>query len=213
MSALLFYFAAICALVYLPLTTRPPSILRSVFKTAAVMALSAAALLGGGSWLLALALGLCAIGDYFLSRDGDNAFMAGVGAFAAGHLAYIVLFMTRPEGEISLLAGPAQVAVMLGLTALGVVMSRVLGPRAGDLRGAVLCYIPIILGMGIAALTLPADLYALALPAAFAFMASDVILAFETFVLPADHQARRITPYAIWPLYWGAQAGFFAAFG
>jgi hypothetical protein len=43
-------------------------------------------------------------------------------------------------------------------------------------------------------------------------MPSDRVLAAETFVLAQDHPLRRITPYAVWPLYWGAQAGFLAAF-
>ena len=50
------------------------------------------------------------------------------------------------------------------------------------------------------------------LPAALAFVASDVVLAFETFVLPEGHRFRRIAPYAVWPLYWGAQLGFWYAF-
>jgi uncharacterized membrane protein YhhN len=53
---------------------------------------------------------------------------------------------------------------------------------------------------------------ALVLPAALAFMASDITLAFETFVLAEDHPARRATPYMVWPLYWGAQAAFLLAF-
>jgi hypothetical protein len=43
-------------------------------------------------------------------------------------------------------------------------------------------------------------------------MASDVILAFETFVLPTNHALRRYAPYLVWPLYWGAQAGFYLSF-
>jgi hypothetical protein len=37
-------------------------------------------------------------------------------------------------------------------------------------------------------------------------MASDLSLAFATVVLPKDHPALKVTPYAVWPLYWGAQA-------
>ncbi len=85
--------------------------------------------------------------------------------------------------------------------------------RAGDLRGPVLAYIPIILGMGIAVLSLP-ETGALrwALPAAIAFIVSDLILATEMFLLPPDHPALKLTPYLIWPLYWGAQAGLLIAF-
>ena len=51
-----------------------------------------------------------------------------------------------------------------------------------------------------------------ALIPALAFILSDIVLATESFVLRDDHPARRWTPYAVWPLYWGAQAGFWAAF-
>ncbi len=74
-------------------------------------------------------------------------------------------------------------------------------------------YIPVILGMGIAALALPGQgMLVWVLPAALAFVASDLVLAFETFILPKDHPVMRVTPYVVWPLYWGAQAGFLAAF-
>ncbi len=78
---------------------------------------------------------------------------------------------------------------------------------------AVLAYIPIILSMAVAAMTLPVQgALVWVLPAAISFMVSDMVLAVETFVLSDDHALRRYTPYAIWSLYWGAQVGFFAAF-
>lgn len=98
---------------------------------------------------------------------------------------------------------------MMGLVALGVAIALVLGPRAGPLLIPVLIYIPIIVGMGLAALTLPhTGAVAWLLPAALAFIVSDIILAIEKFRLAADHAARRVTPWMIWGLYWGAQAGF-----
>ncbi|WP_291732660.1 lysoplasmalogenase [Leisingera sp. F5] len=202
--------AAICAAGYLFLTAQPPGILRSLAKTAAVALLALGGGLAGAPLLLVLALGLCALGDLFLSRDGESAFMAGVGAFAAGHLAYAALFLTRPDSDpVRVMQMPAA-AVAAGLLVLGLIMMRVLAPRAGALKAPVLAYIPIILGMGAAALTLPFGTWVFA--AACAFMLSDMILAAETFVLSDEHPLRRITPYAVWVLYWGAQAGFLAAF-
>lgn len=202
--------AAACALIYLLLAAQPPGVLRSLLKTASVALLALAALLLGAPWLLAVALGLCALGDLFLSRDGEGAFMAGVGAFAAGHLAYAVLFLTREASDPARLLQMPGIAIAAALLVLGLVMARILSPRAGALKGPVLAYIPIILGMGAAALTLPFGSWVFA--AACAFMLSDMVLAAETFVLPDDHALRRITPFAVWPLYWGAQAGFLAAF-
>ena len=163
--------------------------------------------------LLALGLLLCALGDYCLFRDGEGAFMAGVGAFAAGHLAYAVLFLTREASDPARLLQMPGIAIAAALLVLGLVMARILAPRAGALKGPVLAYIPIILSMGAAAATLPGQgALVWALPAALAFVASDVVLAFETFVLPEGHRFRRIAPYAVWPLYWGAQLGFWYAF-
>lgn len=201
--------ALLCALAYLGLTARPASALRSAVKTAAVALLALAAAAGGAPALLVLALALCALGDFCLSRPGAPAFMAGVGAFAAGHLAYIALFLSREAADPARLTGLPQLAALTGLIALGAMMARLLAPRAGALRGAVLAYIPVILGMAAAALTLPS---ALAVAAAAAFLLSDIVLALETFVLAPGHPLRRAAPYAIWPLYWGAQAGFLAAF-
>lgn len=202
-----------CALAYLGLTARPPGPLRSAVKTASVALLALAALQGGAPAALAVALALCALGDWFLSREGERAFMAGIGAFAAGHLAYVVLFLSHPAADLARLAGAPQLWVVLAVIAAGAAMAAVLAPRAGALRGPVLAYVPIILGMGVAALALPpVGALALAAPAALAFILSDMVLAAETFLLPADHPARRVAPYAVWPLYWGAQAGFFAAF-
>ncbi|NSY38397.1 signal recognition particle-docking protein FtsY [Leisingera sp. ANG59] len=194
-----------CALIYLFLAAQPPGLLRSVLKTASVALLAVAALLADAPLLLALALALCALGDLFLSRDGEAAFMAGVGAFAAGHLAYAVLFLTREASDAARLLQMPGAAFAAGLLVLGLMMAKILAPRAGALKGAVLGYIPIILGMGAAALTLPFGSWVFA--AACAFMLSDMVLAAETFVLPEDHALRRITPYTVWPLYWGGASG------
>ncbi|MFV1496483.1 lysoplasmalogenase [Phaeobacter sp. JH20_02] len=208
--------AALFALLYLGLTARPTSVLRSATKTLAVLLLAIAAWLGGGPVLLTLALGLCAIGDFCLSRDGEGAFMAGVGAFAAGHLVYVFLFLGQDSSEAARLLQMPQLIGVVVLALAGIAMARLLAPRAGALKAPVLAYVPIIISMGLAALTLPLggslQGLALVLPAALAFMASDIVLAFETFVLAEDHPARRFTPYAVWPLYWGAQAGFLLAF-
>jgi len=210
---LILLLGAACALAYLPLTPRPPGTRRSIIKTLAVALLVLAAGLAQGPLLLIVALGLCALGDWLLSRDGEGAFMGGIGAFAAGHLAYIALFLTHPASDPARLMQVPQVWIVGGFALLGLVMAGVLVPRAGALKGPVLGYIPIILGMGVAALSLPGQGALIwVVPAALAFVASDIVLAFETFVLPPTHPARRITPYVVWPLYWGAQAGFLLSF-
>lgn len=206
-----FIVAGLAALAYLPMTPQRPNLLRSFTKTFSVAALAAGAV-GGPAWLV-VALGACALGDWLLSRAGDAAFMAGIAAFAAGHLAYIALFLTYPLADTSLLALPGRAALAAGLIGLGAVVAVVLFRKAGDLRGPVSVYVPVIIAMGLAALSLPRDgALLLVLPAALAFVLSDLILALETFVLPQGHTALRFTPYLVWPFYWAAQAGFYLAF-
>lgn len=187
---------------------REPSVKRSVIKTLSVVLLLAAAWIGHGPALLLVALGLCALGDFLLSRPGETAFMAGVGAFAAGHIAYVALFLTTSGAALDRLG--AAWPSLLGLAILGCVMAVILWPRAGALRGPVMAYIPIILAMGAAAQVLPVQHHD-ARTAAFLFIASDLILALEMFVL-AEGRWKRIAPFAVWPLYWLAQALFTLSF-
>lgn len=205
--------AAVCALSYLWQTGLPQGSLRSTVKTAAVALLALAAGLAGSPLLLVLALAVCAIGDFCLSRDGERFFMAGVGAFALGHLGYIVLFLSHSESAPMRLLQMPYLMLALALVGVGIAMSYVLAPRTGTLKGPVLAYIPIILGMGLAALSLPGQGALIwLLPASLAFILSDLVLAAETFVLPSSHPARRYTPYVVWVSYWGAQVGFFTTF-
>ena len=162
---------------------------------------------------MVLALAACAVGDLCLSRDGDTYFMAGIGAFALGHLGYIALFLGLPDRDPTRLLMMPHLAPTIALLCIGLVMAVLLAPRTGDLKIPVLCYIPIILGMGLAALTVPGQGKLMwLLPASLLFILSDMVLAAETFVLKPDHPARRVTPYVIWVTYWGAQAGFFTTF-
>ena len=48
-----------------------------------------------GFWVIPLGLALGALGDLLLSRPSDRAFLAGMAAFAAGHLAYVAGFWGR----------------------------------------------------------------------------------------------------------------------
>lgn len=184
-----------------------PSWPKTAVKTASVLLLALAAWHAGGPGLLIVALILCALGDYLLSRPSEGEFMAGVGAFAAGHVAYVVLFLSQGGG---LRLSPVLTGALL---LLGVVMATILWRRAGALRGPVMVYVPVILSMGLAAQTLPASgALALALPAALMFITSDFILSMEMFVLPGGHPLRRVAPFAVWPTYWGAQLLFTLAF-
>lgn len=206
--------AAICAVLYLPVAGGTPGgAVRSAVKTLAVALLAAQAWAGHAPVLLVLALAACAVGDFLLSRPGDRAFAFGVTFFAVGHIMYAALFFLQPGSDPQILTQVPYVFAVAGLGVLGTVMAFVLAPRAGVLKGPVLTYIPIILLMGISALTLAQQENGfLLVAAAAAFITSDVVLAFENFVLGPGHRIARITPWLVWPLYWGAQVGFYAAF-
>lgn len=199
--------AAVLALGYLAQVRAAESWPRSALKTGAVALLAVLAF--GQLPLLGLALGLCALGDLALSRPGERAFLAGVASFAAGHLAYVALFLSRPPSDLAALLTAPMIWGLATLVLVAALMARVLTRHAGEMRGAVLAYVPVILAMALAALTLPLPLLWVA---AVMFMFSDMVLALETFVLPPAHALRRITGPVIWVLYWGAQALFFAVF-
>lgn len=211
---ILILLAASMALLYLLFFChRGPSGVKTAVKTLSVAALALAALSGGGPLWLIVALALCALGDLLLSRPGERAFLTGVGAFALGHLAYVALFLSTPgAGMFRLSFGPYPFGIAI-LCLYGVAMMAALYRRAGDLRFAVMGYVPIILGMGVAAMTVPAlGPLAWVLPAALLFMLSDSVLASELFLLPEGHPARRFTPFLVWGAYWLAQLGFTLAY-
>ncbi len=211
-ASLLMLAAAFCALSYLAICARPgKSWLKTVLKTGSVLLLAAIALQNSGFMLLAMALLACAVGDYFLSREGDEAFLSGVGAFAIGHLAYTALFALHPRADMQRISDGWPLSAALAL--LGGVMVVLLFRKAGALRWAVVVYVPIILSMGIMAMGLPFDRgLALILPAALLFVLSDFVLAQEMFVLAEGHKLRRFTPYIVWSSYFGAQALFLIGF-
>lgn len=202
--------AGIAALAYWPAAGAPPSAPRSALKTAATALLAAAALLRGGPAALVAGLALGSLGDFALSRRGEGWFRAGLGAFLCGHLAYLALFLGRPESAPALLGRPAGLAGAAALLGFSAAMAGLLWRRAGALRGPVVAYVAVIALMGLAALTLPVPHPGQG--AALLFVASDALLAAELFLLPAASAARAWTPRLVWPLYWAAQALFLWGF-
>ena len=127
---------------------KPSSALKSNVKTASVAGLALAAVLSGGPMMLVVALALGSVGDFFLSRTGQAAFLAGLSAFAAAHLAYVALLLAAGGG---LVFGVAS----LVLICFGLGMAAVLFAHAEALRWPVLGYVAIILTMGLVAIGLP----------------------------------------------------------
>ena len=168
---------------------------RSFWKTlpVAIMALFAAAT--GGGWLLATALGLSAVGDYFLSRD-ETKFTIGLVSFLAAHLLYIWIFWhLAPRASL----GWPHIA----MGAYAVLYGRYLWPRAGEFRIPVLAYILVITAMVSTAFLLPAP-YGAVIAGSLAFALSDSLLALEMFVVSAP-RTKVLLSKMVWVSYIMAQ--------
>lgn len=165
--------------------------LRSFWKTLPVGIMAASGMIVGGPVLLPIALLLCAIGDYFLSRDDDR-FVAGLSAFLAGHIVYIILFASLTnEFEPHWL--------MLGIILFSGIFARYLWGVTGKYRWPVLAYIVVITAMAGVSLTLP-PASSLAILGAFIFVLSDSVLAMRMFVL-TNSRTKRAFSRVVWITY------------
>ena len=172
---------------------------RTWVKTGALGLPALGLALAGWPAVFVAGLAACVLGDFLLSRPGQRALMAGIGAFALGHLLYVLAFV---QG----FALHAPLAAALALVALGLSTRWWLLPHAGALRGPVAGYVLVILAMGVAA---AATGQAWLMLGAGLFILSDLVLAVELFRRPAG-LAGRLAPYAIWGLYIAGQAGLIA---
>lgn len=195
-------FSALAALLYLFALEQPESLRRSAVKTLSVLLLGLVAVSQNAPVLLIMGLGLSALGDYFLSREGERNFLFGLGSFLAAHIAYVALFYGMGSGVFALLE-PWRVAVAIVTLVLCFGMLRILLPRVGsELRLPVSVYVVAIEAMGLAALTTNIPLVIIG---ALLFMASDTILAWEKFVETGASSRRSVMRVAVWALYYAAQ--------
>ena len=168
---------------------------RSFWKTLPVAILAMFVAFSGGGLLLAIALGLSALGDYFLSRDEDQ-FTIGLVAFLTAHLLYIWLFW-QMIADISF--GWGQGAMI----AYALLYGAFLWPRAGEFRVPVLAYVFVITIMVSVALMLPSG-YGLVIAGSLFFAFSDSALALEMFVV-TNPNTRRTLSRVVWISYILAQ--------
>lgn len=200
-GTLLLSLAAAC--MYFFLIDAPVSLRRSVVKTVPVALLAMLVLVREGPLLLAGALALSALGDAFLSRDGDKAFLGGLASFLLAHVLYVVLFALSGEG-IEALLSPPRLIMGVVIAALALAMLALLWPRVETaLRLPIVVYIAAILAMELAALTLGDPRI---IVGAVLFMTSDALLATEKFLLAASSPHRAWMRYAVWVFYYVAQA-------
>ncbi|TSE12868.1 lysoplasmalogenase [Mesorhizobium intechi] len=203
-------FSLVAAVIYAFTLGMPPSLARSAAKTLAVAMLAVLSALQGGPLLLVAALALSAVGDAFLSRDGEKAFLGGLASFLVAHIVYIALFL-RSGGGVGLLgAEPWRGAIALALAVFVTIMLAALWRRVGPgLRAPITIYVVAILAMGVAALTTNS---VWVIGGAVLFMASDGLLATEKFLVAAISPHRAWMRLAVWVLYYTAQLGITLGF-
>jgi len=196
--------AGFCAVLYgVWFCKLPASWLGTMLKTSAVGLLALAAFWALGPGLLPLALVFAASGDFLLSRPGDKVFLAGMVAFLAAHILYIVIFLAW--GSALPDAGPVWPYLVVFLVLSGGIYAALL-PGLGKFRVPVAVYCMVIAIMAASAARLPFHgMSRLIILGAVAFLVSDAVLAFEKFRLPQRSMARVVTPHLIWSLYWIAQ--------
>lgn len=176
------------------------------FKTGATALLAAGGTMAQAPELIITGIALGVIGDCALSRPGKTAFLAGMAAFAAGHLAYVCEFWMRAN-ELGFTAPTnGQWAALAVLAVLVLGLGLWLSSRAGDLRLPVLGYALIIGAMAATVLILPPNAGRKdILLGAGLFLLSDALLALRMFVITAP-KPRLALGLAVWPAYWTGQA-------
>lgn len=192
---------------------RPDTLLKSLIKTASILILAWVSYLADGPVLLTLGLAFSAAGDWFLSRHGDRAFLIGMIAFAAAHVAYIVLFLTDGQGELGTLLSGWRLGGVVILAIIGATLGRRISGHAGALKIPVALYVGVIFGMGLAALSMPTDGALIwAMIGAGLFLISDMILGSERFLPNFPDKFRLSAAFLVWSLYWSAQAAILCGF-
>lgn len=133
-----------------------------------------------GRWMAA-ALVLSALGDVLLLGEGDKAFLSGLGSFLTAHVLFAVSFAVR---GLSVAVGSLAALPLLAL-ALGVL--RWLHPHlSARMRMPVIAYATAISVMGVLAVATTAAEPDLRIAAgAGLFIASDIAVARQAFVIPA----------------------------
>ncbi|MGB0507213.1 MAG: lysoplasmalogenase [Pikeienuella sp.] len=179
----------------------PPSLIRTILKTLPIALLAVYAFYSDSSWLLIAALAFCALGDAALSRDGEAAFMAGLGSFLIGHIFYIIVLLYL--SDISPDLSPMRLLGCVGALIYAVVVARWMWPHLAEMKLPVTVYMIAILLMGAAAITAP-TYYWPAMVGAALFIASDSVLAGETFVW--KDRVPKWAPLFIWVTYYFGQA-------
>ena len=181
--------------------------MRAAAKSFASFCFFAVAIAGGAAdsevgRIILYALAFCALGDILLLRRHQQWFLAGMGAFALGHVAFAIAFV-KAGADLNW----AAVAAFALVTGAGGVVLTLMRRQLGLMIAPVSVYSLIIAAMcaaaaGLAAAQTDVRNITIAL-AAIAFAISDIAVARDQFV-------RRDLMNRLWglPLYYAAQLAF-----
>ncbi len=125
------------------------------------------------------AMGL--VGDVALLGEGESAFMAGLGAFAVGHLSYAVAAVLIDVDPIWAVPGLVFIGALLGFRFVGRTLPGARRHGGPLLAGAVVVYAVVISAMVVSAWATGCWLAALG---AMLFAVSDWVLGYQRFVGP-----------------------------
>ena len=194
--------SAVAAAVYgVVLVRRPPSLLKTGVKVAAVGLLTALAYVIDAPLPLIVALAFSTLGDGFPAGESERWLPAGLIAFLFAHLAYIRLFAKLAGGAGALMAEQWRAVGVAAAILGGLAMVAWLWSGLGRLRIPVLIYAGALAIMTALAFTLPRLLWP-AILGASAFFVSDALLSGALF----KNRRGPWTSQAVWWLYYGAQA-------
>lgn len=173
----------VAGLVYAERVDHAPA--RAATKTLASVAFCAAgavALPSSSSFgrLMLAGLLLSAVGDVLLLSEKKAPFLAGMGAFAAAHAAYVAAFAARGVAPFAV-----EGALLLAVPAIALVLGWLLPKAPSDMRGPVIGYAVVISAMVAAAVgTVARHGGASIVIGALMFYASDLSVARDRFVAP-----------------------------
>lgn len=192
------------ALAYSFFLDRPPSRQRTAVKTLAfaLLALVPLTLIGSVEFedsaalvILAVALALSSLGDFFLSlKDEQRFFLLGLAAFLAAHIAYLIVFVPRAS-----IPTAWELAAIVAVIAAAIALLIRLVPRLGKMTVPVVVYATVILGMVAAAISIRDAPWLLGAGAVL-FALSDALIAVRKFMQPFPGIGG-----AVWATYCAAQ--------
>ena len=161
-----------------------PAVMLVLLVIVAIADLGAA--VDAARWPFAIAVALSLVGDVALLPRFDN-FLAGLGAFLAAHVAYIVGLLSI-DRDASWLTWVGVVVVVVAINTVGVRIAR----NAGSLRVPVWVYITVISGLVVSAAGTGSWL---AFAGALLFFASDGLLGWRRFIgaVPGERTAVHVS--------------------